>query len=154
MGYKDAMRRLVPEIMETAKSFRRKLLRNGQIEIVRDEVGRMEIERMHYEDGHMEVIARHPMVATMANEFVKSFDLEGAVNCLEFRFTHTERGAFSLTIQREGGKTPMELRDEALDALEECASLLEKIQAQTEEPLAMPWPQIQRAREILERGKR
>jgi len=98
------------EAMEReCEALRRKL--DGQ------QIPDVEVKEIHFKDGRMDAILKHPMVYMLANDFVKSFKKEGAVNCLEMAFTHDELGMFTVTIQKVDGKTPMMLRNEALAKL-------------------------------------
>jgi hypothetical protein len=71
---------------------------------------------MHFKEGEgAEATGEGPFVQVLAEELVKVFKDAGAVNCLEFKMYHKELGSFFLTIQRQQGKTPMDLRNEAVE---------------------------------------
>lgn len=61
----------------------------------------------------LSLVARHPVVATMAEELVKMYDEAGASNYVEVSMWHKTRGEFVMTVQRKQGRTPHECRLDA-----------------------------------------
>jgi hypothetical protein len=49
-------------------------------------------------------------IALTAEWLCASLEAVGAANCVEWRIAHSRLGALSLTLQRQDGKTPLELR--------------------------------------------
>ena len=66
-------------------------------------------------------------VRVMANGFIKMFKDEGAINVLEIKMFHPEAGHFFMTIQREDGKTPMDLKIEVEAKLDRYQKLIEAV---------------------------
>jgi len=89
----------------------------------------IEIEEMGYsKERGLDLRMRHPGFATLVNELADLFLEEGAVNVLEMQAYHDEAGPLTVTIQRQLGKTPMQLladvKAEAALLREQCSTLL------------------------------
>jgi len=97
-----------------------------QSEMIR-ELGSPEVSELHYTPGKLDVEMRSKLVSMLAGTMADLLDGEGAANCVEWTVNHHEKGPLTLTLQRQYGKTPMQLyagiARELRDAKEAAANL-------------------------------
>lgn len=88
--------------------------------------------------GHLTLEMKHPLVATMAGALANMLDEQQATNYLEIQMQHKISGALILTLQRQNGKTPHQLRrqaEEELAWLKELVSALPVIKTEIGDPI-------------------
>lgn len=76
------------------------------------------VEKMSFENGHMDLLLQHPVFAIFSDELARYFFETGAQNYQELTFQHEEFGKFTLTIQKQNGHTPGYINHILREALE------------------------------------
>jgi hypothetical protein len=97
-----------------------------QSEMIR-ELGNPEVLEMHYTPGKLDVEMRSKLVSMLAGTMAELLDGEGAGNLIEWGFSNPEKGPMTLTLQRQFGKTPMQLYAEAKRELKAAAVESERL---------------------------
>lgn len=85
-----------------------------------DDLKRLDIDHLDLKPGSMSMEARGRLVPFFAHALSEVMDAEGAPNCIEWEATHPTKGPLILSMRRAFGKTPMQLRNEALKQLGEA----------------------------------
>lgn len=83
-----------------------------------------------HDDGTIEAAIRAPksVVMMIAGGMIEMFDDAKGPNFCGFKVRHPERGDFEMVIQRVEGKTPNDLRIEAIDDVHACALTLRQLE--------------------------
>ena len=90
--------------------------------------GEPEIKRLIFNEGMgLDLAATHPITAYIAAEMGSFFKSAGGQNYVEIRVNHEELGPLVLTMQRAHGKTPHELKAEAVESAKALAGALENL---------------------------
>lgn len=84
----------------------------------------------------------------MASAFAGQFKGSGAINYLEVSGNHPEIGGFTVTIQRDEGKTPHQFRIAAEQQRDELLEALKRIAAIENSMYGQDWDEIDKARRI------
>lgn len=134
LDYLDAQLRMEAKLRGRAETIRRleatldeyEQFANRQSEIIR-ELGAPKVVEMHYTPGKLDVQMRSKLITLFADTMAEILDGEGAENLVEWTVNHPEKGPLTLTLQRQYGKTPMQLYAgvvrELRDAKEAAANL-------------------------------
>jgi len=96
-----------------------------QAALIRD-LGSPDVTEMHYTPGKMDIQMRSKLVTIWAESMAEILDGEGALNVVEFTVIHPEKGPLTLTLQRQFGKSPMQLYAEAKRELDATRAAAER----------------------------
>jgi hypothetical protein len=81
------------------------------------ELGNPDVTEMHYTPGKMDIEMRSKLITIWTECMAEMLDAEGALNLVEFTVQHPEKGPMTLTLQRQLGKSPMQLYAEVVREL-------------------------------------
>lgn len=92
--------------------------------VFRREEMKLMLESIHYEEGKLEMTARHEAVAIIASELGQYFQEAGSANYVEMQmFDPATIGLFTVTIRKSRGLEPSQVNDKLRRALEEIYEL-------------------------------
>ena len=92
--------------------------------VFRREEMKLMLEHVHFEDGKMDITARHKSVSVIASELGKYFQECGGVNYIEMQmFDPATIGLFTVTIRKSRGFEPSQVNDKLRGALESIYEL-------------------------------
>jgi hypothetical protein len=77
----------------------------------------LRLKSLNVEDGKIDMVCQSDLVCVFAQCMAEMLDGQGAVNLVEFKVSHPVKGPMILTLQRQYGKTPMDLVVEAKEEL-------------------------------------
>lgn len=110
-------------------------LKEALEELQRVVEGSCMVERIHAdmaEGGHLEIVASHPIVASLASEMARMLS-DGPGNHVTMSAHAPDGNTYSVTVQKEGGKTPAERIEELEAEISRLSSLLEQAREMAQE---------------------
>lgn len=115
------------------------------------------ITELQVKDNTLQLRAKHPAMAIIAQELVGFFDDSGGINYVELQLYHTQRGLFNVTVQRVEGKTPHTLRSESdakvvlcVETLKHCHKLLTTMSKTDNYTWNDPFHHVERTLDLME----
>lgn len=102
-------------------------------EITKDE---LKITELQYREGKLNLTATHRFGHAIINSFVSIFKSAGSENYLEMNAFREDVGPFTVTIQRNYGKTPAERAAELQQRVWELETELAQRRGENERPTA------------------
>ncbi len=88
-------------------------------------------KEIHFKDGEgLTARYKSDIIQRFASAWIEIFKDNDAENCLEIKMYNKEVGHFFLSIQKEDGKTPFDLREEALEEIKDLKREIAKLKGE------------------------
>lgn len=91
------------------------------LDVINGSVGELVIQKMTFEEGALDIWIKHPLFALFVNQMADMWIEQGAKNYLETSMFSPVIGNFTITLQKQSGKTPHQLKVEAEAKLAEAS---------------------------------